>query len=428
MSNYLAIATVTATLQKMLQEEIGREMPGAQVTTLRPDAISSNISGACLNVYLYQATPNPAWRNADLRTRRPKADLIKHGQAGLDLHYLFTFYGEEQTYEPQRLMGCAIRALVDNPMLTEDMIQESVDHAGLAVLEGSTLMDQIQSVRLIPTTMTTEELSRIWSVFLQLPYSLSFPYQATAVLIQGEKAGQTSLPVMSRSTSISVIRPLISQIDQAAGNSLITIDSTIIVQGRQLAGKNMITEVQLGKTRVVPQEATDTSVKLSFSDLTDAEKLRLRAGSQGLQIIHLQAQPGEVSISDGRSFEKSVESNVMPFILCPTIQHSQRIHLQDLDFNEEDTLYRATVQIEIDLQVDPKQRAFLLLNSKSQSQTYIFRAAKRRVTTQQLSFPIWNVQASEYFLRVQVDGAVSPLLTDIIDNQKQYSGPLLVIS
>ena len=74
MSNYLAIATVTATLQKMLQEEIGREMPGIQVSTLRPAAVSSNISGACLNIYLYHATPNPAWRNADLRTRRPKAD------------------------------------------------------------------------------------------------------------------------------------------------------------------------------------------------------------------------------------------------------------------------------------------------------------------------------------------------------------------
>ncbi|MEM9979855.1 MAG: Pvc16 family protein, partial [Cyanobacteria bacterium P01_D01_bin.2] len=65
MSNYLAIATVTATLQKMLQEEVSREMAGVQVTTLRPDAVSTNVSGACLNIYMYQATPNPGWRNAD---------------------------------------------------------------------------------------------------------------------------------------------------------------------------------------------------------------------------------------------------------------------------------------------------------------------------------------------------------------------------
>lgn len=435
MSNYLAIATVTATLQKMLQEEIGREMPGIQVTTLRPDAVSSNISGACLNIYLYHATPNPAWRNADLRTRRPKADLIKHGQAGLDLHYLFTFYGEEQAYEPQRLMGATVRALVDNPMLTEDMIQESIDHSGVLALEGSTLMDQVQAVRLVPSTLTTEELSRIWSIFFQLPYCLSFPYQASAVLIQGEKAGQAALPVLTRNTYIGAVRPVITQVESEVADALVTLDSTILVQGRQLAGKDT-TQVQIGKTRISPQVATDSEVKLSFVSLPDEEKSRLRAGSQGIQIVRLQASESLRTSEAGaaertfaeRTFDRAVESNVMPFVLCPKIQKTQGINLQELDLDEDEELYRGTLELMLDLQVDTRQRVFLLLNSISQSHTYIFRPTKRRLSTAQLSFPIGGVKAGEYFVRVQVDGAVSPLIQEKVNDQLQYTGPLLVIS
>ena len=78
MSNHLAIATVTAALKQMLQVGISEDVPGAQVTTVRPDAASGNISGACINLFLYHAMPNTAWRNADLRTRRPEADERQH--------------------------------------------------------------------------------------------------------------------------------------------------------------------------------------------------------------------------------------------------------------------------------------------------------------------------------------------------------------
>ena len=177
MSNYLAIATVTAVLQQMLQAEVGRDVPGVQVTTVRPDSSGSTITGACINVYLYQATPNPAWRNADLRTRRPKGDLIKNGQAGLDLHYLFTFYGNEQELEPQRLMGSSIRALVDQPLLTQAMIEESIANTNIPALTDSTLSDQVQSVKFIPSTITTEDLSRICSSRCRILYHLPIKLQ-----------------------------------------------------------------------------------------------------------------------------------------------------------------------------------------------------------------------------------------------------------
>lgn len=422
MSNYLAIATVTATLQKMLQEEVSRDMAGVQVTTLRPDAVSSNITGACLNIYMYQATPNPGWRNADLRTRRPRGDLIKHGQAGLDLHYLFTFYGEEQALEPQRLMGCTVRALVDNPLLTEEMVQESIENSGIEALHDSTLTDQVQSIRLIPSNITTEELSRIWSVFFQLPYSLSFPYQATAILIQGERAGQAPLPVRTRKTYIGAVRPVITQVENDAAHSVVTVESSITIEGRQFKGSDL-TQVQLGKARLTPQTVADNKIQLAFSQLTETEKNQLRAGSQGLQIVRLQAEE-----STERTFDMAIESNAMPFVLCPRLDPHQDIEVRDLELDEQENLYSATVRLSLDLLTSPRQRIFLILNSMSSSQTYIFRAARRTSSTQMLTFAIGGVASGSYLLRVQVDGAESPLDYTTVAGQGQYSGPRLVIA
>lgn len=427
MSNYLAIATVTAALQQMLQVEVGRDMPGVQVTTLRPDASASNVSGPSINVFLYQVAPNPAWRNADLRTRRPKGDLIKHGQAGLDLYYLFTFYGNEQALEPQRLMGSAIRVLVDQPLLTQDIIEECLEHASIPALEQSTLADQVQLIRFIPSTITTEDLSRIWSVFFQVPYSLSFPYQATAVLIQGEKSGQIALPVRQRPVYLALARPVLKQVEHhppaAAKHWLntITLSSRITLHGRDLTGEGM-SQIQIGKTRFNPQQIDEAIAEVNFPTLSSEDRDRLRAGNPGIQVVRL----GETTTES--DVELAIESNVLPFILCPNIQRDgDGINLTNLAVDEEANRYSGIVTLTVDLLADPRQWVFLLLNGISQDSpsTYIFRANRRRFPTREFSFALRDVQAGEYLVRVQIDGAESPLH---VDDQNAYIGPLLVVA
>jgi hypothetical protein len=92
MSNFLAIATVTAALRQTLNAVAGIDVPGAEVTTMRPDEPTN--TDARVNIYLYQVTPNAAWRNADLPTRRNDGGLVQRPQVALDLHYLLTFYGD----------------------------------------------------------------------------------------------------------------------------------------------------------------------------------------------------------------------------------------------------------------------------------------------------------------------------------------------
>src|SRR5215217_2098566 len=102
MSNYLAIATVTATLRRNLQAAIDVDVPGSTVGTGRPDGTDNGVPNNGVNLFLYQVTPNLSWRNADLPTRDSDGSLERRPQVALDLHYLLSFHGDEAKLEPQR--------------------------------------------------------------------------------------------------------------------------------------------------------------------------------------------------------------------------------------------------------------------------------------------------------------------------------------
>ena len=431
MSNHLAIATVTAALKKMLQEGISQDMPGAQVTTVRPDAASGNISGACINLFMYHAMPNTAWRNADLRTRRPKGELVKHGQASLDLYYLLTFYGNEQRLEPQRLMGSAVQTLVDQPQLTLPIIQETID--GVSDLIDSTLGEQLQLVRFFPAEVTTEELSRIWSVFFQIPYSLSFAYQGTAVIIQGRKPGKSALPVRSRRFYMTPQRPVIEKITTAENlNEPITLDSHITIHGRGLRGRSIgepnpessLTQVYLGRARITPQNVTENKVEITLPMLSAQEISALRAGAQGLRIDLMPDPPP-------RDANYAILSNLMSIVLCPTIRDgSDGITVQNLTELEEEHC-TAIVTVSVDITVEARQNTFLLLNKIDRTgKTYIIRGERQTTDTTTLTFQLNEVLIGTYLVRVQIDGAESPLEVDThkeSDTFEQYIGPTVTL-
>jgi hypothetical protein len=188
MSNFLAIATVTATLRQLLQAEVGADVPGAKVTTLRPDRLENTAQDPGVNIYLYLVTPNAAWRNADLPGRNPDGGLTQRPQAALDLHYLITAYGDEGHLYPQRLLGSAVSVLHCRPVLTREAIRRMVEDPPEGTdLGDSDLAEQVELVKLTPVPMGLEELHNLWFGFFQAPYFLSMVYQASLVLIEGKE-------------------------------------------------------------------------------------------------------------------------------------------------------------------------------------------------------------------------------------------------
>ncbi|MEM6253780.1 MAG: DUF4255 domain-containing protein [Cyanobacteria bacterium P01_D01_bin.156] len=432
MSNHLAIATVTAVLNKLLQEGISQDIPGAQITTQRPDAPGGNVAGARINVFLYHATPNTAWRNADLRTRRPKGDLVKHGQASLDLHYIFTFYGNEQRLEPQRLMGSTIQTLVDNPLITQELIRETTASSTIRELDGSTLAEQVQMVKFFPSDMTTEELSRVWSVFFQIPYSLSFAYQATAVVIQGRKPGKSPLPVRSRRFFTSPVRPVLDKVTTPGSlNTPITLDSHLVLQGRQLQSgqannsENTRVQVHLGQACLTPQQVSKQKIEITLANLPLTERAQLRAGAQGIRVAHVE------TVNNGSSEQDfSILSNLVPIVLCPTILSTTDRPLELTERDED--VYDGLLSLTVDVTVDPHQSTYLLLNDHERdTQVYVCKGDRRTAETSQLAFSLKEIRAGTYLVRVQIDGAESPLEVDAPESEnpmlQRYIGPTVTV-
>lgn len=410
MSNFLAIATVTATLQAILQDAVSADVPGANATAARPNGSGPGPTKLGVNVYLYQVTPNSAWRNADLPTRTGDGRLVQRPQVALDLHYLLTFYGNEAQLEPQRILGSAVRALHARPLLSRDAIQETVD--GLDYLAGSDLADEVELVKFMPVGLSLEDLSKLWSVFFQTPYTLSIAYRATVVLIEAQDTPQRALPVRVRSIYASPFRqPALDRVMAAAGRDApVVVDEDALLQGRYLDGEVLF--VRIGAAELAPTAVGSDEISVQLTDVD------LRAGVQGVQVV----------------YASGAESNVAPLVLRPRIPQDgggeYEIEL-DTVLNDDGDPVNDQVTVQVTPLVGPRQKATLFLNefrpATPPGRAYSFEARARDMDTTTLEFPtgLGEIVAGTYLVRVQVAGAESPLE---IDANGFYVEPQLIVS
>ena len=390
MSNFLAIATVTAALRRFLQAAVGADVPGATVTTVRPDRLENNPPGAGINVYLFQVTPNAAYRGADLPTRDSDGRLTQRPQVALDLHYLITFYGNEAQLEPQRLLGSTVRTLHGQPVLTRQQVRDTTGDLALAAILGtSDLAEAVDLVKFTPLALSLEELSKVWSVFFQTPYTLSLAYQGSVVLIEGKEAPQPALPVCEPRLLVEPFRqPILRQVQSLDGaDRPIVAGGQLLLLGEQLRAEGA--QVRLGGAEVAPAELSDTQARVPLT-APPLPAAALRAGVHGVQVIHprlLGAPPVA---------HRGAESNVAAFVLRPTLTAVSATNAQ--------------VMLTVNPAVGRRQRVVLLLNERAAAPSaHAFAAGERAADVATLSVPISGVRAGSYFVRLQVDGAESPV-------------------
>ena len=319
MSNFLAIATVTSTLLlEIVQPAAEAAVPSVKVFMSRPDSTGPDNSGTRVHIYLYQVSQNAAWRNRDLPTRNSNGELMQRPRLALDLHYLITFYGNEDQLEPQRMLGNVALEMHTKPILTRQMVENTI--GSYPILAESNLDDEVELVKLTPQPLSLDELSKLWSIFFQTQYALSIAYQATVVLIEGEVKPRAVLPVLEREIYVEPFRrPTIERIRSEAGEfEPIQPDSTIVIEGKQLRGE--ITKLRIGASDMIelPATITDTRIVFPLSTIQPADSLR--AGVQAVQVI----QPRKMRHSDEEHV--GVESNVAPMVLRPQITSTNIPH------------------------------------------------------------------------------------------------------
>lgn len=385
MSNYLAIATVTAALQQVLHTPVSNAVGSAIVGFNRPDA--GTATTPLVNIFLYQITPNTAYRNADLPTRRSDGSLSQRAQAAFDLHYLLTFHGNDAQLEPQRLLGAVTTTLHSQPLLSSDNINSAATTFGF--LAGSGLESQVERVRFTPTAFSLEEFSKLWSAFFQVEYSLSAVYQASVVLMESSDTPVPAPPVMQPNLYVVPFRaPYVSQIVSQDGKP-ITFASTILIQGLHLKSPNSF--VFLEGQELSPTVSADNQLTLPIPTA-------LHAGVKGPQVLQ------KLDMGTPSTTHRGFESNVAPFVLHPTIQSATASPALSPPAG-------TNVTVTLKPNIGIGQRAVLLLNAVSGGPPTAFSstATVSATDSNQVILNIANVPAGSYLVRIQVDGAESLL-------------------
>src|SRR5216683_3072787 len=377
MSNYLAVATVTAALYEVLQPAVGSAVSNAKVGFSRPDGTSSQTP--LVNVYLYQVTPNAAYRNADLPTRRSGGTLVRRAQAALDLHYLFSFHGDDGQLEPQRLLGAVATTLHSQPLISRSAILKAV--TDYSFLKNSDLADQVETVRFTPTSL----------------------------LLESQDVPQEAPPVQARNVYVVPFRwPSVDVVISAAGaDQPIVSGSTLLIQGKQLRAD--ITVVLIEDKERTPTNITDTEITLPLPG-------DVPAGVQGLQVVQ------KLLMGTPFASHRGFESNVAPFVLRPTITGTTVAPGLPPPSGPGGTDVTLTLTPNIGI----GQRAVLALNNLAVNPPTAFTSLAKvsRVNSSQVTINIGGVPTGNYLVRVQIDGAESLLTTDATGN---FNGPMVAM-
>jgi hypothetical protein len=194
MSNFLALATVTATLGRMIGEALEQIPQPSGIPRVRFGPPQSDPQHLGCTVFLYRVSVNPFRRNEDLPTRNAGGTLVERPRAVLDADYLLTFAGDEKTLEPQRFLGAVVSALQAQPVIPRDTIKRTI--AGLDYLHDSDLDQDAGLVRLAPGMIDHQSMAQLWNTFPQVSYNVSIVYTASAIVIQPDVNPELVPPVV----------------------------------------------------------------------------------------------------------------------------------------------------------------------------------------------------------------------------------------
>lgn len=301
MSSALAISAVSAVLQYYLHNVYTglTALFGTPVSlsAIAPDLVQNELGTGKtaqnqVNLFLHQVTFNPGWRNVDQPWLSADGKTqLKSPPLALDLHYLLTVYGSAD-WQAEGLLGYALMMLHQNPVMTREDIRAAflampVSYPGNPLsgpVGTSGLADQIEMIKIIPSTLGREEMAWLWTA-LKADYRPTFPFQVSVVLMQPEPALSLAFPVLHRRIQAQVVTPAQiltvtppnRQVSAAPGD-------TVTVTGEFLSGASQVslTNARLAiETTVAASSVTSTS--LQFVVPNDA--VNFPAGIYSLSVL-----------------------------------------------------------------------------------------------------------------------------------------------
>ncbi len=326
----------------------------------------------------------------------------------LNLHFLFSFYGDEKRLEPQRLLGSTARALRSEPVLTRAAIQAMLSDTLYSYLVGADLPEAVEQLRITPTSLNLEEMSKLWSVFFQAPYVLSVAYDVSVVSIVSDVQPREAPPVRTvrvrAEASVPVLEQVLSQASPGApavAGAPVHSGDTLILTGQRLLGP--FTRVRIDTQEVVPAADQLAAHRVSVPCLLGCSLERGRCGSSRAATPRL------------RPLDPC--SNTLAFLLEPVITAQ---------------VVGSAIRVGFSPEVGKAQRVRLVLSQADAPpgevpRGYGFDAPLRHTpgSAASLDIAFSGVTPGDYLVRVHVDDVSSALSFDPAIGR--YAGPRVTI-
>ncbi len=410
MSSPWAIAAVTETVVQLLQR-IPNEEPTLgplKVTFGPPDRarLGNNKGARQLNLYLYQVAPNAGWANQELPVRGSDGDVLRQPVLAVDLRYLLTAYGDsDDEQDAQHILGHAMSVLHDDAVLRRDAVRAALDAAG-SPIRASDLDKQIELIKLSPERLTDEDLFRMWTVF-GTQYRISVGYHASVVLLERPRTVRRAPPALeARLMAVTLRTPVIERIEPAPVHA----GDTLVLTGQALAFDAVTLRFQ-GVDVDLP------SADVHASSLSVALPASLRAGPNTVQAI------GSVDLPDGGGRRRFASSEVVAFVLAPTITTAIPAAGVPVARGADLTLGLAPA-------VAKEQRVSALVGDRAIART-VTDTDPDTATSAVFRIPAAPFPTGTSLLRVVVDGAESTLVVDTTagsPTEGQFVGPKVKVT
>lgn len=294
-----------------------------------------------------------------------------------------------------------------------------------ALFDPSGLADAVDLVRFTPTELSLEELSKLWSVFLDTPYVLSAVYQAGPVLIEDTNGpvAAPALPVMLpariHAHPFAAVIPTVEQVYPTAtgpGTPVTSESPTLTIVGAFFTGAGYSTNVIIdGTTIPVPTPVASTLQQLRQTIAGVPMPMTLQIGAHTIQVTQQLSSSANAS-GPG----PPIVSNVAGFVLQPTMTNQVLSSSATRDISvtvSPAVTAQQTVQLLLNLQ---NASSAPPANASNASGAYVLEAAAPQSDGSYL-FPTkgliggdlpsgkYDLPSGTYIARIQVDGIESPL-------------------
>jgi hypothetical protein len=400
MSNALAIAAVTATLKSLIYVALG----GAEVTVKTPDKAALGATES-LNLFLYHVTPSNAWRNQAMQGSARPGETA-NPTLGLNLYYVLSACGATEETTAHRLLGLAMSALHDHPLLTPAEIVMANSGTDTA---GSDLDLQVERVRITLQPLSIEDMYKLWSAF-QTSYRVSAAYEVSVVLVESTRPTRAPLPVLRIGPPQDTLGgpidgpvvesdlssfPVIYDIDPPYDRKSALQGATLSISGDYLASAPVGAPVQVEVSHRL--WTTPKTIMVPAPDVTSTKVTFVLPSAPTEPMAPTDWPPGlyTVTVLVTRD-SKTHRTNSLVFSLAPRITGHDVIPAAPPD--------PRSLQIDFEPKVWPDQRISVLLGSQE------IRVPSVTSETGSLIVPIGDIAPGSYYVRLRVDGIDSQLI------------------